>query len=497
MRCDVVIKTWYNDLCWVSYCLRFLEKNWQEPDSNIIVLAEGRCYEVIRTWGFSSRVRYFYHDQWPDGNQFQGYLTLLVDHFSDADLFVFIDSDTMLFEPLKASDLMENGKPVLYYLPYDGTTVAEKMWGPIMERWLGVKPRADYMQRFPFPYWADSIRAVRRLITSKTSMGLAESLYSAVPYSPQNFLRHPFKFCEHNVIAFYCALHEPDKYVFRHVNEISSWPARQYHSWSDWSLETQAGLDTILREGYEPGRLAPRVTKEGWTVLADDVRDGHSSLVERFGKIDVDVGNLPTHDFIRPYLKPGSIVIDVGAHIGNFTIPMMRAIGPEGIVVAYEPHPSIFKCLQANVAKEEFDNPTGAAQCRMIQSAVGAEPGEAAFYCNPLNFASNTLMEGILSGPATVPVKVSSLDQDIDCDHREISFIKIDVEGGEWNVLRGAEALLKRFHPVIFMETSETFMTNEAGLFDYVRSLGYTRLVPYPQEWVDQGHHAHDTLVLP
>jgi FkbM family methyltransferase len=510
MRTDVVIKTWWNDLAFCSYAIRFLEKYWQEAQSNIIVLADRNCHEVCRTWGFSSRVRYYYVDPWPDGNQFEGYLTLLLDHFSDADLFAIFDSDTMLLEPMRVTELLTDGKPIIWFNPYDDNdtspqrTVPRQMWAPIMERWLGVKPQADYMQRFPFVYWASSLRAVRRLITAKTGIGLLESLYSAVPYQPASFFSHPFKFCEHNVISFYCALHEQNRYELRDVNGATKPPnVRQYHSWSQWNLETQRQLDHMLSEGYAPDKIPTKKTAEGWTIVKDDVLDGHSSLVERFGRIDIDVGALPTHDFIRPYLLPGSVVIDVGAHIGNFTIPMMRALGRNGLVLAYEPHPSIFSCLQANVAKERAEN-LEIADCIMQQVALGPAAGLQKLYCNPTNCASNTLLEGILSWPPTVEVEVVSLDESIQTfglEQGEISFIKIDVEGGELGVLRGAGALLNRYHPALFMETSENFFpisgVTEEEFFAYLRWLGYSRFVPFPSDWVAAGHHAHDTLALP
>src|SRR5215469_5008456 len=79
MRTDVIVKTWWNDLCWVSYALKFLLKNWKEPNSNFIVLADENCHKVIKTWGFPSSVKYYYFRPWPDGNGFQQYLTFLSD----------------------------------------------------------------------------------------------------------------------------------------------------------------------------------------------------------------------------------------------------------------------------------------------------------------------------------------------------------------------------------------------------------------------------------
>jgi FkbM family methyltransferase len=506
MRCDVVIKTWYNDLSFCSYALRFLERNWTQSDSLIIVLANADCQEVTSTWGFSRRVKYYFVDPWPDGNQFQGYLTLLADHFSDADLFAVFDSDTMLLEPMDLSMLTEDGKPILYYLPYrDGAPEAEavprRMWAPIMERWLGVIPRADYMQRFPFVYRASTLAAVRRRITDQTRRGLRDSLYSSTVYQgPQSFGTHPFKFCEHNVIGFYAALFETDSYVLKNLRGAglpASWPVKQYWSWG-WSADVRDELDRILASGYKPEAVPKRLTPSGWMVLAEDVRDGHSSLTAQADNIEVDVGGLRTQGFIFPYLKPGTVALDVGAHIGNFTVPIMRALGPEGLVLAFEPHPGIFPCLFHNVQKERRGNPY-AADCKLFEQAVGAEDGILKLHCNPGNYASNTLLDNVFdcSVPAA-DVKVVTLDTV--SEDLEISFIKIDVEGGEYNVLRGARKLLNRWHPIIFMEFSENFLPltgiTEEQLLAYLREQGYSRFVPFPEDWVRQGHHPHDLLVL-
>jgi hypothetical protein len=250
-KIDVVVKTWWNDLAFCSYCLRFLEKNWQEPGSEIIVLANMNCQSVIKDWRFSDRVRYYYVHAWPDGNQFQVYLTFLADQFSDADQFAFIDSDCMLLEPMRASDKMDGDKPIIAYEPLSemvknsGRMVAANLWFPIMEHWLGERPQADYMCQFPMIYWADTIRAVRRLVTRKTGLGFLEALYSEVPFSPKTFLQHPFKMCEHNVIGFYAQLHEPERYTFVPTSQFGC-PVRNYHSWTQWSPGLQVEFEARL-----------------------------------------------------------------------------------------------------------------------------------------------------------------------------------------------------------------------------------------------------------
>jgi len=251
MRTDVIVKTWWNDLSFCSYCLRFLEKNWQEPNSEIIVLANTDCQKVCQDWRFSDRVRYYYLHPWPDGNQFQCYLKFLPDNFSDADVLASIDYDCILTEPMRASDKMSDNKPIICYEPLSemvknpGRIMAINLWFPIMEYWLGQQPEADYMCRFPLMYRADTIRAVRRLITRKSGVGLPEALYSDVPFRPENFPQHPFKMCEHNVLGFSAYLHQRDRYEFAPMAE-ASWPVRQYHSWTQWSAERQTELESIL-----------------------------------------------------------------------------------------------------------------------------------------------------------------------------------------------------------------------------------------------------------
>ena len=494
MRCDVLIKTWWNDLCWVSYALRFLERNWLEPNSQIIVLAEPRCQEVIQSWAFSSRVKYFYCHPWPDGNQFQCYLTLLADHFSDAELFAVFDSDTMLLEPMRARDQMQDGKPIIYFRPYDDNAPsrAQQMWGPLMEYWLRVKPRADYMQRFPFLYWASTITAVRRLVTARTGFNLQDSLYSTTPYHPANFLQHPFRFSEHNVIGFYAALHEPERYVLRPFDEASNWPVKQYHSWTDWSLERQAEFDRMLT-----GPPTKMVTEEGWTVLSGDPPEGHSGFVIRGGKMEVDPSGSP-QEFIRPYLTPGSLAIDVGAHIGNFTIPMARALGPAGAVISFEPFPVVFDCLEANVKKAASEEIELARVVR-IQKAVGATNGKTKLYSNPSNIAGASLLGNLFGDGNGIPVDVVTLDNVPLPFGKPVSLIKIDVEGGELDVLKGAEKLLVSQHPALFIETQPSAFVaagiTEDDFFNYLRQLGYKNFAPFPPEWIAAGHHGHDVLV--
>jgi predicted RNA methylase len=107
-------------------------------------------------------------------------------------------------------------------------------------------------------------------------------------------------------------------------------------------------------------------TPEGWTALHGD--QFHSKLVFETQRIDCYFcGSL---EFMRPYLTPGSVAIDVGAHIGNFTIFMMRMVGRNGLVIAVEPTPKIFTCLERNIRKEYRDSDKSATTTPSARSAL-------------------------------------------------------------------------------------------------------------------------------
>jgi FkbM family methyltransferase len=500
-KTDLFVRTHFGDLSFCSYCLRFLERFWIEPDCQIHVLTNPDCEQVTKTWGFSDRVRYHFLKPWPDGNQFACYLVITADRFTDAEFCAFIDADCMLLQPLQASDLMENANPLIWYRNYQDSgpvTVPRRMWAPIMRHWLQAEPQADYMQRFPFIFRTSTLRAVQEMIERRAGTTLEQALYSDVPYDPAKFLIHPFKMCEFNVISFYAHLHERDRYVFRDIETVKSWPVKQYWSWG-WDQHHQAEMDRLLAQSY-PERLAHTILPSGWMVLSDDVTYGHSSLVAQSGRMDVDVGGLPTHEFIRPYLKAGSTAIDVGAHIGTHTVTMMQALGPQGRVYAFEPHPDIFPVLKHNVKKQSLDSQS-VAQCVTLPYAAGSNRGLVQFFCNPINYASNTLLSNVFDCKSRIEVEITTLDFIIPDEEDDICFIKIDVEGGEWDVIHGAEKLIRRCHPAIFMEFSENFLPmtgiSDQEFYDYLRSLDYSRFIPFPQEWILAGHHAHDLLVLP
>jgi FkbM family methyltransferase len=185
--------------------------------------------------------------------------------------------------------------------------------------------------------------------------------------------------------------------------------------------------------------------------------------------------------FVRNVLQPGDTAIDVGAHIGFFTMQMAALVGPAGRVYAFEPLTTNAVLLQRSVAENRF-----ADRVRFQQAAVGAASGTAS-----LTFPEETLNTGgayllrhgtqPLTGNKQQDVPLVALD-DVKIEGR-VRLIKMDVEGAEPQVVRGATHLLQRDRPVILSELHPTQLDRASGVtadefLAQMRAVGYRAQTP-------------------
>ena len=143
-------------------------------------------------------------------------------------------------------------------------------------------------------------------------------------------------------------------------------------------------------------------------------------------------------------VRPGDIVLDVGAHVGTVAVPLARRTGPTGQLLAFEPDPASLIYLEANLALNLVAN-----WSHIHPVAVGHEPGWVdIFIQDDANTGANF---AVPSGKTESAVRVVALD---DVVGATVDVIKIDVEGMECDVLRGATRLIEDGRPVIHLEVS-------------------------------------------
>jgi FkbM family methyltransferase len=169
-------------------------------------------------------------------------------------------------------------------------------------------------------------------------------------------------------------------------------------------------------------------------------------------------------------IKPGMQVIDVGANIGETTLRFAKLIGKEGRVISFEPFPATFSKLQANISlNKDRTNITA------VNKALGDHPA----VLHMKTAAGNSGENRIDAIGGNTPVDAVRLDDWLQ-EHPEIKpdFIKIDVEGFEMKVLRGADKTLRTLAPVLFMEVNPEFLSRAGDSADelmrYLSAHGYS-----------------------
>lgn len=156
----------------------------------------------------------------------------------------------------------------------------------------------------------------------------------------------------------------------------------------------------------------------------------------------------------------GSVVYDVGANVGFYTLLASFLVGDSGKVYAFEPVPENILYLNKHIKLNNASNVV------VIEAAVSDQSGE-------LNFKENVdSTQGSLSPEGSLVVKSVKLDDLAEKGSISIpQYIKIDVEGGEMLVLKGAKNILKRFHPTIFLATHGNDIHEEC--LNFLKLLGY------------------------
>jgi FkbM family methyltransferase len=160
-------------------------------------------------------------------------------------------------------------------------------------------------------------------------------------------------------------------------------------------------------------------------------------------------------------------VVEIGANIGALTVPLARAVAPYGRrVLAFEPQPLVFHLLCANVALNTLANVSTwpyAAAAR--SSIVGFAPPD---YSQPGNFGGISMMRD--PPPAGVE-RVRAIKLDDALANEPLGLLKVDVEGFELDVLRGAARLLATRRPAVYIENDRA--EHSRDLIEALRAAGY------------------------
>ena len=183
----------------------------------------------------------------------------------------------------------------------------------------------------------------------------------------------------------------------------------------------------------------------------------------------------PELAYLEKLLSPGKVFIDVGANYGVYTLVASRLVGAAGKVIALEPTAQSFTVLRQNIALNHFTNVLA------FQVALKDTPGKAWLY-HGWDPVGNSLGMDPLCGEEGEEVQTESLDNLLEENGVDrVDVIKVDVEGAEELVLRGATKTLTTHSPVVIFEFNPG-CADHLGLSPYgarnlLKSLGYEFVV--------------------
>jgi len=168
-------------------------------------------------------------------------------------------------------------------------------------------------------------------------------------------------------------------------------------------------------------------------------------------------------ELFRQICYEGAVVVEVGANIGIHTLAIAGMVGKTGRVFAYEPQRIVFQTLCANMAINSIEN----VECYQI--AVSSEDG---FVLVPdLDYDVEENFGGVRIAGFSHGSKVPTARLDDLLDIQQLNFLKIDVEGMEGQVIRGASTLIETLRPCLYVENDVIEQSKE--LIELIGSFGY------------------------
>ena len=169
----------------------------------------------------------------------------------------------------------------------------------------------------------------------------------------------------------------------------------------------------------------------------------------------------PEYKILHNLIIPGDWVVDIGANVGHYTKRFSELVGVHGRVIAFEPVPTTFCLLSANVQLFAHPNIT------LINAAVSDKLDVVGMSIPKFSTGLTNYYEAHLSSASDSALSVLTISLDSLCITQRIALVKIDAEGHESFVLAGMQKLIEKHHPSLIVETGSK------EVIDNLTSLGY------------------------
>jgi FkbM family methyltransferase len=201
-------------------------------------------------------------------------------------------------------------------------------------------------------------------------------------------------------------------------------------------------ISSYARTRYQPDQSVARVTNHVGDIFDADLSSTLEWHLWAFGRYEPHFA-----DLFAMLVRPGDRCVDVGANVGVHTVRLARLAGQDGEVIAIEPDPGVMSRTKRNVELNDLAN------VRLLNAAASDRAGQLTLYRpgdTDTNRARASLLRHSHLTGETITVPLVTIDEV--CGDDQVALIKIDVEGHEDAVVRGAACVIARDRPAVIFE---------------------------------------------
>jgi FkbM family methyltransferase len=181
--------------------------------------------------------------------------------------------------------------------------------------------------------------------------------------------------------------------------------------------------------------------------------------------------------FFQKFIKEGDLVIDIGANIGDTTVPMAVAAGASGLTLGFDPNPYVFKILQKNASLNKDKT-----NIEPVPYAISVREEEFYFISSEASFSNGGIAptKDSKHGKFIYPDKIKgvNLKEFLEKNYKErlskFTFIKIDTEGYDKEIVKSIRDLITAYKPTIIAESfGKATNADKEELYEVIEQLGY------------------------
>jgi FkbM family methyltransferase len=233
--------------------------------------------------------------------------------------------------------------------------------------------------------------------------------------------------------------------------------------------------------------LRSKVQKTLETVLPGPMYAAiHAAMVKRRAERWLATPDATITTILNEFAKPGDVVLDIGANLGQWALLMSRHVGPQGHVHSFEPADEFHAVLTKMLTRFKCTNVTA------HRLALSDKSGTMGFVTHDANgeYLSGEAHIATEGEKIDVSVQAIRLDEFVNLHPqlRKATLMKIDVEGAEMSVFKGGAEYLRAVRPVIHSEVEDRHCARyghkAADVFSFLDSLGYNRKQVTPNDFV-------------